>query len=218
MSNTTSRYLFAFLAAMIPPLYFAAEAKSQEAFEVMPTVEIPTGYDSWSLFLICNPAWISVNGDDGIQRLFENYRLFGDAIGPDNLAIWFWKEAAIVPTAELTDVSRSSEYCARYKLLPSKSPYVLVTTDYPDAPEVGDYFVVRLNDLTAEESAEVLAMLTDQLLVTGLDQEQLDAATRWRWFLGAAVSFVSSVGSYFNKVSFSFNTAFFKAEIAHSVP
>jgi hypothetical protein len=218
MSTMTARLRFTFLAAAIPVLSGGAQASAQEAFEVVPTVEIPAGYDSWSLFLVCNPAWIAANGDEGIQGLFETYRLFGDAIGPENLAIWFWKEAALVPTAELTDLSRSSEYCGRYELLPSKSPFVLVTTDYPDAAEVGEYFVVSLNGLTAEESAEVLATLTDQLLVTGLDQEELDAATRWQNIFGAAVSFVSSVGSYFNKVSFSFNTAFIKAEFSHSAP
>jgi hypothetical protein len=41
---------------------------AQASFEVMPTVEIPKeGYGSWSLFLICNPAWIIKNGDKGIS-------------------------------------------------------------------------------------------------------------------------------------------------------
>ncbi len=35
------------------------EARAQARFEVMPTVEIPHNYDSWSLFLICNPAWLA---------------------------------------------------------------------------------------------------------------------------------------------------------------
>jgi hypothetical protein len=124
----------------------------------------------------------------------------------------------MVPSAELTDVSRSSEYCERYKLLPSQSPHVLVTTRHPDAEVVGDYFYVSLSGLSANDSADVLAKLTDQLLVTGLDQPQLDASTRWSRTLAAAAAVVNQAGSYFNKVSFSFNTAFFKAEIAHSEP
>ena len=193
-----------------------AALQAQERFEVMPTEQIPSDYESWSLFLICNPAWIVQSRDEGIGTLFEQYKAFGDAIGPRNLAIWFWREPASEPSAELTDVSRSSEYCQRFKLLPSKSPYVLVTTQHPDAEEVGDYFFVSLNGLDPEDSAELLAKLTDQLLVTGLDQAGLDASTRWQRSLAAALAVVSSVGSYFDQVSFTFNTGFFKAEIAHS--
>ena len=40
------------------------DAGAQESFEVEPTVEIPQNYDSWSLFLICNPAWLARNGDE----------------------------------------------------------------------------------------------------------------------------------------------------------
>jgi hypothetical protein len=193
-----------------------AALQAQERFEVTPTEQIPRDYESWSLFLICNLAWIDQNRDEGIGTLFDQYRTFGDVIGPRNLAIWFWKEPAPEPSAELTDVSRSSEYCTRFKLLLSEGPYVLVTTQHPDAEEVGDYFVVRLNGLDPEDSAKLLAKLTDQLRVTGLDQAGLDASTRWQRSLAAALAVVSSVGSYFDQVSFTFNTGFFKAEIAHS--
>lgn len=193
-------------------------AWAEEAFEVMPTIEIPRGYESWSLFLICNPAWIVRQQDEGIRDLFGQYKAFGDAIGPSNLAIWFWKEPAPEPSANLTDVSRSSEYCGRFKLLPSKSPYVLVTTRHPDEQETGDYFLVSLNGLSPHDSAEVLAKLTDQLLVTGLNQAELDVSTRWQRSLAAVVAVVSNLGSYFNRVSFTFNTGLFKAEIAHSAP
>lgn len=195
----------------------APEVRGQAGYELVPTIEIPRDYRSWSLFLVCNPAWILRNGDEGIANLFWQYKAFSDAIGPENLAIWFWKEPAAEPSAELTDTSRSSEYCQRYKLLPSKSPYVLVTTRHPDDQPVGDYFSITLNGLSAHDSADALAKLTDQLLVTGLRQAELDASTRWQRLLAATTAALSAVGCYFNNVSFSFNTAVFKAEIAHSV-
>jgi hypothetical protein len=193
---------------------------AQASFDVLePTVEIPhDDYASWSLFLICNPAWLEANGDAGIQRLYEQYRLFGEVIGPDNLAVWFWREPGLEPTVALTDVSRSAEYCARYRLLPSESPHVLVTTQHPDAEPVVDYFHVRFGALDAEDTAEVLAALTDQLLVTGLDQTGLEAATGWPRVLSAAGAAIGSIGAYFNRVSFTFNTGLFKAEIGHSGP
>lgn len=206
----------AVLAFHVLSAWDTATLQAQARFEVMPTEQIPEDYESWSLFLICNPAWIVQHRDEGIGSLFDQYKIFGDAIGPRNLAIWFWKEPALEPSAELTDVSRSSEYCGKFKLLPSKGPYVLVTTQHPDAQAVGDYFFISLNGLAPEDSADLLAQLTDQLLVSGLDQTGLDASTRWQRSLAAATALVSSIGSYFNQVSFTFNTGFFKAEIAHT--
>jgi hypothetical protein len=192
------------------------QVRAQERAELIPTAEIPHSYKSWSLFLVCNPAWIIQNGDNGIGELFRQYKAFGDAIGPNNLAIWFWKAPAAIPIAGNTDIGRSSVYCERYKLPPSESPQVLVTTKYPDDQNPGDRFVVSLNGLDAHNSALAITKLADQLLVTGLNQSELDASDRWRRLLGAVGSAISATGCYFNKVSFSFKTSVVNAEIGHS--
>lgn len=194
----------------------AASLQAQALNEVVPTVEVPRGYSSWSLFLVCNPAWILQNGDQGVADLFHQYQAFGRAIGPKNLAIWFWKSPATTPTANNTDIDRSSAYCERYKLLPSESPHVLVTTRYPNDAEVGDRFVVSLNGLDAHEGALVLTKLADQLLVTGLNQSGLDSSVRWRKVFAAVGSAISAAGCYFNRVSFSLKTGVINAEIEHS--
>ena len=190
--------------------------KSQALFEVTPTVEIPHAYSSWSLFLVCNPAWINENGDKGVAELFNQYRAFGRAIGPKNLAIWFWKKPATKATADNTDVERSSSYCEDYKLLPSEGPHVLVTTRYPNDPDPGERFIVRLNGLNAHDSALALTKLADQLVVTGLDQTGLDASVGWRKVYTAIGSAISATGCYFNKVSFSLRTGVINAEIEHA--
>jgi hypothetical protein len=193
------------------------EVCAQATYEVMPTVNIPKeGYSSWSLFLICNPAWMTTNGDKGIIELFKDYKAFGAAIGPKNLAIWFWTKPAMTPSADLTDVSRSSGYCQKYKLLPSDSPHVLVTTSYPDDPNPGDRFVISLNGLDGQASALALTKLTDQLLVTGLNQSELDASDKWRRVFNATGAALSAVGCYFDKISFSFKTGVLNAEISHT--
>jgi hypothetical protein len=91
-----------------------AALRAHQRFEVRPTEQIPQDYESWSLFLICNPAWIVQNRDEGIGALFDQYRAFGDAIGPRNLAIWFWKEPAPEPSAELTDVQSEQSILREY--------------------------------------------------------------------------------------------------------
>jgi hypothetical protein len=76
----------------------STDARAQVRMELTPTTEIPRSYKSWSLFLICNPAWIVENGDKGIEELFHRYKAFGESIGPNNLAIWFWRKPAVAPT------------------------------------------------------------------------------------------------------------------------
>jgi len=133
-----------------------------------------------------------------------------------NLAIWFWKRRADKATVENTDIERSSEYCQRYKLLPSESPHVLVTTRYPNDPEPGDRIVIKLNGLSAHDSALALAKLADKLLVTGVGTSVLDKAAWWQRLFDGVTSAITAAGCYFNKVSFSIKTGVFNAEIEHS--
>jgi hypothetical protein len=190
-------------------------ASGQARFEVEPTVEIPQGYDTWSLFLICNPAWVLENGDEGVAELFRAYKVFGDVIGPDNLAIWFWKTPAWEPTVENSDLSRMGEYCVKYGLEPGDTPQVVATTVYPDLEgDLGDRVVANLNG-SAENSAKALTDLADQLLSNGLDQVDLDDNERWRRIGSAALSALSSVSCYFNEVTISIKTKILNLELAH---
>jgi hypothetical protein len=161
----------------------STDARAQVRMELTPTTEIPRSYKSWSLFLICNPAWIVENGDKGIEELFHRYKAFGESIGPNNLAIWFWRKPAVAPTSDNTDISRSAVYCEKYKLLPSESPHVLVTTRHPDDQDPGDRLVVSLNGLDAHDSALAITKLADQLVATGLSQSGLDNSDRGGAFL-----------------------------------
>jgi hypothetical protein len=195
----------------------STNAGAQARIELVPTnAEIPRAYKSWSLFLICNPAWIVENGDKGIEELFRQYKAFGESIGPKNLAIWFWKKPAATPTADNTDISRSAGYCEKYKLLPSESPHVLVTTQHPDDQDPGDRFTVSLNGLDAHNSALAITKLADQLVATGLNQSGLDSSDRWRRVFDAITTAIGAASCYFNKVSFQFKTGVVTADIEHT--
>ena len=204
------------LATIMAGVPVRAGAQVNDSYELLPTGEIPKDYSSWSLFLICDPAWVVQNGDSGIAELFSRYKAFGDAIDRDNLALWFWKEPAPVPSAALTDTGRSGHYCQKFSILPSSTPAVLLTTTYPDDPLIGDHYVIRLNGLNAEDSAEALGKLNDQLLVTGLNQAGLNRHRWWQLVLASTGAALSKTGCYFNVVSFSFKTAVLNAEIGHS--
>ncbi len=91
-------------------------AAGQDAVElVSPTAQIPRGmYKTWSLFLVCNPDWVAPDRSTDLANLYRRFKSFGDAIGRDNLAVWFWKRRVPVNDPQLVenvDVARSAEFC-----------------------------------------------------------------------------------------------------------
>jgi len=203
-----------FIAAALTSAIFNA-VNAQALSQVLTTERIPPGYRTYSLFLICNPHWVLANGDSGVGKLFNAYKVFGRAIGADNLAVWFLKEASPVATTENTDIDRMSAYCQKFGLLPSATPQVVTTTRHPEDQDVGDRVVANLSG-SAEDSALALTDLTDQLLKTGVSQRALDVS-EWGRRIGSAVSSaLASTACYLNKVSVSINAGIFIAEISHS--
>jgi hypothetical protein len=138
------------------------------AVQVYERADIPRNYKSWSLFLVCNPGWFNAEKPQDVSTLFGNFIGFGRTIGDDNAAVWFWKKTSTSIFAENVDVERSVRFCRAYELKPSSSPYVLVTTKYPDeaAPKSkGDYAVFQLGGVSPNEVSRVLAKLTDDLVL-----------------------------------------------------
>ena len=68
--------------------------------EIERSDSIPRDDKSWSLFLVCSQSWIS-NTEENLDDLFRNYMTFGKSIGPENLAIWFWRWESIPETEDL---------------------------------------------------------------------------------------------------------------------
>jgi hypothetical protein len=144
---------------------------------VSPTAQIPRGaYKTWSLFLVCNPDWVAPDKSTDLANLYRRFRSFGDAIGRDNLAVWFWKRQVPVSDprlAENVDVARSAEFCRALGRAPSQGPYLVVTTAYPDvATFPTERAVFELGGLQPADLAKLLNTLTDQLLLQG----RVDAA------------------------------------------
>jgi hypothetical protein len=139
---------------------------------VSPTAQIPRGtYKTWSLFLICNPDWVAPEKSTDLANLYRRFKSFGDAIGRDNLAVWFWKRELPVSDprlAENVDIARSAEFCRVLGRAPSKGPYLVVTTAYPDvAAFPAERAIFELGGLQPADLAKVLNSLTDQLLLQG---------------------------------------------------
>lgn len=165
---------YARVGALLCLLLVPAEAIGLEvqAIEelVGPTATIPRdAYRTWSLFLMCNPDWVSPERSRDVENLYWRFRAFGDAIGKDNLAVWFWKRKASTRDprlAENIDIARSAEYCGVLGLKPSEGPYLVVTTAYPDLADFPrDRAILGLGGRDPASLAKLLNALTDQLLL-----------------------------------------------------
>jgi hypothetical protein len=144
---------------------------------VSPTEQIPRGsFKTWSIFLICNPDWATPDKSVELASLYRRFKPFGDAIGRDNLAVWFWKRRVPVDDPKLADnvdVARGAEFCAALGKPPSQGPYLVVTTAYPDvAAFPKERAIFELGGLPPADLAKLLNTLTDQLLLQG----RVDAA------------------------------------------
>jgi len=146
-------------------------ANAQDIAVVSTSGEIPReSYKTWSLFLICSASWLADNRSADLADLYRRFQAFGDAIGEDHLAVWFWKEGIDQggdASAENVDIRRSGQYCRALKLAPSQSPYLVVTKQYPDLAHFPDKTVYKLGILDSTALGALLDRLTDGLVLLG---------------------------------------------------
>jgi hypothetical protein len=167
------------LMAAVVVLGSATCASAQAGVElVSPTQQIPRGsFKTWSLFLVCNPDWATLDKSTDLAMLYRRFVPFHEAIGADNLAVWFWKRRMALNDPNLVgnvDIARSAAFCAAISKPPSQGPYLVVTTEYPDVANFpSDRAVFELGGLPPANLAKLLNKLTDQLLL----QKRVDAAS-----------------------------------------
>lgn len=190
---------------------------------VYSSVEIPTVddngelYRTWSLFLICNPAWLDGREELRVEDLRRQFELFGDVIGGKNLAVWFAPVGSSVGQAgRVLDISRNVEFCDKYQLLRSESPHIITTTSDPnlDVP-AGDQWILSLSGQTSGQIMNLLTKLADQLTVENLDQEQLGSEQWWRSWFSAFDRTLLAAAEIASRVKLTIKTANFSVEIAY---
>jgi len=134
-------------------------------------------FKTWSLFLVCNPRWLAPDMSQNLANLHQAFRAFGDTIGPDNLAVWFWKHPYQPSTTfDDLDLARSSKFCRAFQLLPSKGPYVFVTSTYPDESHLPDQLPpnsawFELGAMQPPAISDLLAHLADELVTNRPPQQ-----------------------------------------------
>jgi hypothetical protein len=163
-------------------------------------------YKTWSLFLICNPRWMADDRTQDLAQLHKSFQAFGETIGRDNLAVWFWKHRYDSSKTKLDDVDleRSSAFCSAYGLPPSHGPYIVVTSSYPDVsrpsgklPPNSAWF--ELGAMKPSQISDLLARLADQLTANKMPQQDTGTPTaaNLAWdvrLLAAAQGLLNRVG------------------------
>jgi hypothetical protein len=197
----------------------AGTAGGQALWE--PTVAgqpIPKDYQSWSLFLICNPQWYLAESEQKLAGLHQQFRSFGRAVGASHLAVWFWRSSPAAGAKfgpDNIDADRNAAFCQKFKLAPSGSPYVVVTTSYPDldAKELRREVLIELNNLPPGDIATLLTKLADQLFAQKLTQAQFDSEQYWGAWRRSLESMREVVAGFVQRVKLTIDTKVVKLEI-----
>jgi len=194
------------LAVVCAALACCKAGLAQESAEVSRNGKVPEGYQTYSLFLVCNPQWLDQDKRGDLHNLYIQFRNFGRAIGDDHLAVWFWKtqgrtrddDGNLGQLAQDVDVELSVRFCKSWKLKSSASPHVVVTSTYPSP----SYFswglpknsaVFELGNMAPKDISALLTKLTDDLVQTG-HVTQPAAAGLWVRLLEATQKTINSFG------------------------
>jgi hypothetical protein len=161
-------------------------------------------YKSWSLFLISDADWILAEKNEKIKELYEQFKYFGEVIGRDHLAVWFWSQDPRYDNFYKTiDIIRARAFCKNLELPPDEGPYVIVTTKYPGPAELSKYpetfpdslnnfQVLNLNGLNASETIKLLVNLADKLITSDFDELEPDSPGFWKSFYDSTRSVLLS--------------------------
>jgi hypothetical protein len=154
-------------------------------------------FQSWSLFLISNPEWLSPSSGDEIATLYQAYAGFSRAIGTDHAAVFFWKKRPSAVGGKLVgtdiganiDAARCAEYAKIFDLDISRSPHIVVTRTRPSpTASLKNSVLLELNGLHPSSTRQLLTALAAQLISAKLDQNKLDSQRWWLTWRDAATN------------------------------
>jgi hypothetical protein len=154
---------------------------------------IPRGFKTWSLFLVCNPAWL---GDDAsskarIGTLHSAFLGFGRSLGSQNAAVWFTTAPG---TPADYDADRASDFCGTYRLEANRSPYI------------------SLVGLDADNVLKLLGQLSDLIRAAQLDRAKMDSDRYWRGWVQVLENCASAAGKIAKGFSFAVDTRVIKVK------
>jgi hypothetical protein len=191
-------------------LVLESRAFGQAPVPLKPHQTIPgKPFTSWSLFLVCDPAWLLPGQEATLRDLQVRYRAFGDTTGPSHAAVWFESVVAGRQVTGSADVGRNVEYCRKFQLVPSEGPHVVVTTIHPDQWKPGDSkILLAFAGRSAQDIQGQLSRLNDQIAAQQLSQKELDSVAWW----SAWTEIIETTCTWLSKVKWSVDAKVAKVE------
>jgi hypothetical protein len=176
-------------------------------------------YKTWSLFLVCTPAWFTKNQDPRLLELYRHFAAFGRAIGPDHLAVWFARSDKTELTPRMLaseyDSDRAAKFCRQYGLSPRTAPHVVVTREYPEPDQApSDYLTLSLGNADAATTGKLLVALTEQIWSAEPNQDALADAEWWHWMEQLMRKWVATAAPIFSRLRVKLKASFLEVELA----
>ena len=179
-------------------------------------------FKSWSLFLICNPAWVLPQNEVQLTELYLAFKAFGNAIGVEHAAVWF-RVSTGIDKESLVDVLRSAAFCTSLKLAPSAGPYVVITTEYPGAgrldqypqsfpKELKSFSVISLAEKDSDQIIQSINKLADILVLQKMKRLDPQKEEWWRGLERGYEGFRKSFVGTAKGMTFKIKTPFFELE------
>src|SRR3989442_41902 len=119
---------------------------------------------SWSVFLVCDPAWLKREAVDDLIRLYNAYLSVVVAANENHVPLWPFRDEE-PRRASAIDPSKGRQSCDALKLEPRDGPFVIVTTTPPDSiapstPRVS----LGFGDRRADEITTALMALSERVI------------------------------------------------------
>lgn len=186
-----------------------SRAYAQAPVELLPDQPVPPGFETQTLFLICNLDWIRAEREQDLLTLYAYFQAFGRAIGPDNAAVWFWKELPNLDQglADAIDIERGSQICSELELVASESPYLVINSKWDQ-----DHAIVALSGLDSVGIKEVLVVLADKLIASDINIQEVQDEVWWETLYSALRSGIASAGGLARTLTVSIDTKFFSVK------
>jgi hypothetical protein len=173
-------------------------------------------FKTWSLFLVCDPKWLTDREAPALREVFDAYLAFARTSGDRHAAVWFVKGDSKPENAANIDVERNVRYCQRFQVTPSEGPHLIVTTTHPDrwkAPEESTgtdsgIVVLALCGIEPKDVIGLFRKLNDQLVTERLNTKELNS--RQYWLSWASV--LERGCHLLDKVTFTVTAKFVKVE------
>jgi len=154
------------------------------------THQYPSGeivrFTTWSLFLVCDPTWGSVEEREDLIRLYTAYINIGIAANKDHAPLWPFRVTPGGDASEI-DPSKSRPYCEALRLDPSHAPFVIITAHPPDSIGPSDpKILLSFGNRRGQDITTMLLALSERM--GDQDLAKTKAGSREWWLAWGKVS------------------------------